>query len=310
MSGNAALSSNPVQETDGISRRQAWVLATRPKTLPAAVAPVAVGTAVAVRNGAFALLPALAALAGALLLQVGVNLANDYFDFTKGVDTAGRKGPLRVTQAGLISPGQVRAGMALVFLLAAAIGAYLISVGGLPILIVGTASILSALAYSGGPWPLASHGLGDIFVFLFFGLAAVCGTYYVQALDLAGLAVAAALPPGLLITAILVVNNLRDIDSDEKVGKRTLAVRLGPRGTLAEYAGLLAGAYLCLPAVWLSGAAGPWVLLPFLTLPLAIPLLRTLEREHRDGPAMNRALADTARYTLVFCILFAIGIVL
>lgn len=294
----------------GISRPGAWLLAARPKTLPAAVAPVAVGIAVAVRDGAFVLLPALAALAGALLLQVGVNLANDYFDFRKGVDTAGRKGPLRVTQAGLITPEEVRAGMTLVFFLAALVGTYLVLVGGWPILLVGTASILSALAYSGGPRPLASHGLGDIFVFLFFGLAAVCGTYYVQALEVTVLAAAAAVPPGLLITAILVVNNLRDIETDAKAGKRTLAVRLGPRGTLLEYAALLAGAYLCLPAIRVFAEAGPWVLLPFLTLPMAAPLLRSLKEEHRDGPAMNRALAGTARYTLVFCLLFAAGIVL
>lgn len=304
------MSRSPVQDTAGVSRRQAWMLAARPKTLPAAVAPVAVGTAVAVRDGSFAPLPALAALAGALLLQVGVNLANDYFDFKKGVDTAGRKGPLRVTQAGLISPEDIRLGMALVFLLAALVGIYLIAVGGWPILAVGTASILAALAYSGGPWPIASHGLGDIFVFLFFGLAAVCGTYYVQALALTPFALAAAVPPGLLITAILVVNNLRDIETDSKVDKRTLAVRLGPRGTLAEYVALIAGAYLILLALWLSGSADGWITLPFFTLPMTVPLLRTLEKEYRDGPAMNRALAGTARYTLVFCLFFAIGIVL
>jgi 1,4-dihydroxy-2-naphthoate octaprenyltransferase len=271
---------------------------------------VAVGIAVAVRDGLFAPLPALACLAGALLLQVGVNLANDYFDFTRGVDTAGRKGPLRVTQAGLIPPGEVRAGMMLTFLLAAAVGVYLVAVGGWPILLVGIASILSALAYSGGPWPLASHGLGDLFVFIFFGLAAVCGTYYVQALRLTELALAASVPPGLLITAILVVNNLRDIESDGKAGKRTLAVRLGPLGTLAEYTALLAAAYLFLPALWVSGKTGFWILLPCLTLPMAAPLLASLAREYADGPAMNRALAGTARYTLVFCLLFSLGIML
>jgi 1,4-dihydroxy-2-naphthoate octaprenyltransferase len=266
------------------------MLAARPKTLPAAVAPVAVGIAVAVRDGSFAPLPALAALAGALLLQVGVNLANDYFDFKKGVDTAGRKGPLRVTQAGLISPDDVRLGMALVFLLAALVGVYLVAIGGWPILLVGTASILAALAYSGGPWPIASHGLGDVFVFLFFGLAAVCGTYYVQALALTPFAVTAAVPPGLLITAILVVNNLRDIETDSKVGKRTLAVRLGPRGTLAEYAALVAGAYLLLPVLWLSGAeprpGGHGALHPRL-----LPLLR-----HRDR-SLERAVAPSRNPT-------------
>jgi 1,4-dihydroxy-2-naphthoate octaprenyltransferase len=293
-----------------ISRRQAWLLASRPKTLPAAVAPVLVGTALALSEGKFALLPALAALAGALLLQVGVNLANDYFDFRRGIDTAGRKGPMRVTQAGLISPGLVLLGMITVFAAAAAVGVYLISIGGWPILLVGTASILSALAYSGGPWPLASHGLGDLFVFIFFGLVAVGGTYYVQALEITPLAVAVAVPPGLLITAILVVNNMRDIETDAGTGKRTLAVRLGPRGSLAEYLLLIAGAYFTTAALWLSGGTGPWVLLTLLSLPRVIPLVKTLRHRCDDGPAMNEALAGTARLTLVFCLLFSLGLII
>lgn len=297
-------------ERKGITQVEAWLLAARPKTLPAAVAPVAVGTAAAVAVGKFSPLPALAALAGALLLQIGVNLANDYFDFRRGIDSEGRKGPLRVTQAGLISPAGVLVGMIVVFAAAAAVGLYLIAVGGWPILILGTASILSALAYSGGPWPLASHGLGELFVFLFFGLAAVCGTFYVQALEITPLAVAAAFPPGLLITAIIVVNNMRDIESDGRTGKRTLAVRLGPRGSLAEYVLLILGAYVLAILPWLRGMTGPWVLLTLLSLPRVSPLVGTLSKNYDDGPAMNRALAGTARLTLVFCILFSIGLML
>ncbi len=296
--------------TAGIPQGKAWLLAARPKTLPAAVAPVMVGTSLAIAGGKFDPLPALAALAGALLLQIGVNLANDYFDYRRGIDGAGRKGPLRVTQAGLISPEGVRMGMIAVFSAAAAVGLYLVAVGGWPILAVGAASILAALAYSGGPWPLASHGLGDLFVFLFFGLAAVGGTYYVQAGEITPLALAVAVPPGLLITAILVVNNVRDIDTDGRTGKRTLAVRLGPRGSLAEYLLLLGGAYLTASVLWVSGSTGPLVLLTALSLPMATPLLGTLRDRHDDGPAMNEALAGTARLTFLFCFLFSIGLII
>jgi 1,4-dihydroxy-2-naphthoate octaprenyltransferase len=288
-----------------ISRRKAWLLATRPKTLPAAIAPVVVGAAVALGDGVFSPLPALAALAGALLLQVGVNLANDYFDFGRGIDAPDRKGPLRVTQAGLIPPGQVRGGMVVAFALAALVGLYLVARGGVPILAVGIASILSALAYSGGPWPLASLGVADLFVFVFFGPVAVCGTYFVQARALSGAAAAASIGPGLLITAILVVNNLRDIETDARAGKRTLAVRLGPRGAFAEYLLLLGLPYLLPPAFLAAGVRGPLILLPLLSLPLAIPLVKTLAGRRDDGPAMNAALAGTARLSLVYSLLFA-----
>lgn len=292
----------------GISRGRAWVLAARPKTLPAALSPVIVGTAAAAGDGAFAALPALAALAGALLLQIGVNLANDYFDYRGGVDTAARKGPLRVTQSGLIPPGQVRAAMAGTFAAAALVGVYLVARGGWPILAVGVASILSALAYSGGPWPLASHGVADLFVFAFFGPVAVCGTYFVQAGAVTATPAAASIGPGLLITAILVVNNLRDIETDARAGKRTLAVRLGPRGALAQYVLLLAGSFLAPPLLFAGGIRGGAVLLPLLSAPLALPLVRTLATRREDGPAMNAALAGTARLTLAYCLLLAVGL--
>lgn len=292
-----------------VTRRQAWMLAARPKTLPAAVAPVIVGTALAIRDGAFRPLPALAALIGALLLQIGVNLANDYFDHISGVDQPDRKGPIRVTQSGLIPPTQVRAAMGLIFGLAAVIGVYLIIVGGWPILAIGVASILSALAYSGGPFPLASHGLGDLFVFVFFGLCAVCGTYWVQALDLPPLVIAAAVPPGLLITAILVVNNLRDIDTDRRGGKRTLAVMLGEAGARAEYVALLGGSYL-IPVILVAvGILDVWAVLPLLTLPLAVRLIRAIYASN-DGPVMNKSLARTAQLSLIFSLLFSLGLML
>jgi 1,4-dihydroxy-2-naphthoate octaprenyltransferase len=292
------------------SRGKAWLLAARPKTLPAAIAPVVVGAAAALGDGAFAALPALAALLGSLLLQIGVNLANDYFDFGRGVDTPDRKGPVRVTQAGLIPPSQVRLGMVAAFAAAALVGVYLIVRGGTPILVVGVASILSALAYSGGPWPLAALGVADLFVFVFFGPVAVCGTYFVQAGAVSGTAAAASIAPGLLITAILVVNNLRDIQTDARAGKRTLAVRLGARGSLIEYMLLLGVPFLIPPAFLASGVRGPLILLPLLALPLAAPLVRALVERRDDGPAMNAALAGTARLALVYCLLLAVGLAL
>lgn len=292
-----------------ITAAQAWVLATRPKTLPAAVAPVLVGVALAIRDGGFRFWPALAALAGALLLQIGVNLANDYYDYQRGVDTAERLGPVRVTQSGLLRPEQVRRGMIAVFALAALAGLYLIAVGGWPILVIGVASILAALAYSGGPFPLGSHGLGDLFVFIFFGLVAVGGTYYVQTRTITPFVLLAATPAGLLITDILVVNNLRDIESDARAGKHTFAVLLGNRGTRAEYVLLAAVAYLIPLALWLAGQASAWVMLPWLTLPL---MARQAQRivGGLSGRPLNKVLAATAQIALLFSLLFALGLVL
>jgi len=291
-----------------ISPIDAWILAARPKTLPAAVAPVMVGSAMAAVHNSFALLPAIAALAVALLLQIGVNLANDYFDFIKGVDSDDRLGPLRVTQSGLIPPARVRVAMIITLGLAGLPGLYLLYVGGWPVLVIGAASILAALAYSGGPYPLASNGLGDLFVFIFFGLVAVCGTYYVQTLMLTATVVLIGADVGLLITAILVVNNLRDIASDSRTGKRTLAVRLGASGTKLEFSLLLAVAY-CGPLVfWISGIFSVWVLLPFISAPLAWRLIRNIRRTP-DGPRLNHTLASTAKLAFLFSLLLAIGII-
>ncbi len=289
---------------------RAWAMAARPKTLPAAVAPVLVGVALAQADGRFAPLPALAALVAALLIQIGTNLANDYYDCVKGADVAGRKGPTRVAQSGLIPLQRLRAAMVLTLAAAAVVGLYLVAVGGWPILAIGVASLVSAVAYTGGPFPLGYHGLGDLFVFLFFGLAAVCGTYYVQALSFTPQVLAAAIPMGTLTTAILVVNNLRDIETDRQTGKRTLAVMIGPRATRLEYVLLLALAYAVPVLFWLAGWSSAGVLLAWATLPLALRLVRTVVYRTVEGPLLNKALAGTATLDLAFGVLFAVGLVL
>lgn len=291
-----------------MSRLQAWILATRPKTLPAAVSPVLVGCALAFRSGHFNPLIACAAFAVSLLLQIGVNLANDYFDFKRGVDTKDRLGPTRVTQSGLIPPGTVKSAMSVVLLLAGIAGLYLVYIGGWPILLLGIASILSALAYSGGPFPLASNGLGDLFVFIFFGPVAVCGTYYLQALEVSDLAVLLSICPGFLITAILVVNNTRDIETDSKVGKRTMAVLLGVKGSRFEYLLLLIISYLIPIGLVIIGTASPPLLLVLFSLPAAYSLVRLILS--KSGSILNQALAGTAKLTFWFCLLLSIGLVI
>lgn len=286
---------------------QIWLLAARPKTLPAAAVPVIVGTAVAISERVFNPGPALAALFGALLIQIGTNLANDVFDYKKGADTTARLGPLRVTQAGLLSPRQVLIGMGLTFGLAALIGVYLAVVGGWPIIVIGLLSITAGMAYTGGPFPLGYNGLGDLFVFIFFGLVAVCGTYYVQAGTVSVATWWAAVPVGLLATAILVVNNLRDIDTDRAAGKKTLAVRFGTGGAQIEYTLLVTGAYLSPLLMWLTGVSTAWVLLAWLSLPLTRPLLQLIW--HEKGRALNQALAGTARLELVYGLLFSAGLI-
>jgi 1,4-dihydroxy-2-naphthoate octaprenyltransferase len=284
-----------------------WLLAARPKTLPAAAAPVIVGTAVALNEDVFRLGPALAALLAALLIQIGANLANDVFDYKKGADAGDRLGPLRVTQAGLLTPGQVMSGMLLTFGLAALLGVYLILVGGWPVLVIGLLSITSGIAYTGGPFPLGYNGLGDLFVFLFFGFAAVCGTYYVQAGTVSAAALWASIPMGALTTNILVVNNLRDIETDRAAGKMTLAVRLGARGAQAEYLLLLALAYAAPLLMWLLKVTTPWVLLAWLSLPWTVSPLRLVLNE--EGRILNKALAETARLVLLFAMFFSLGLV-
>lgn len=285
----------------------AWLLAARPKTLPAAVAPVIVGTAVAIAEGGFAFLAALAAIAVALLLQIAANFSNDVFDFHRGADTHTRLGPPRVVQQGLISPRQVMLATGFVIVASMVAGLYLVWRGGWPILVLGLLAILSAVAYTGGPAPLGYLGLGDLFVFVFFGLVAVVGTAYVQTRDATALAVLAAVPMGCFATAILVVNNLRDIDGDRAANKRTLAVRLGVQGARREYVLLIAVAYVAPPFMWALGLLSGWWWLSWLSLPLVWPVVRGVI--HEQGAPLNARLAGTARVELVFSLLFAVSIV-
>ena len=287
---------------------RSWLLAIRPKTLPAAAAPVAVGTATAYAVGGFHPGPAIAALVGALLLQIASNLANDVIDFDRGVDTDERLGPTRVVQSGMLSARAVTIGLVVVLALAVLVGVYLTWAAGAVVVMIGIASILAALAYTGGPYPLGYHGLGDVTVFFFFGIVAVCGTAYVQALDVPWLAWWAAVPVGALATAILVVNNLRDIETDARAGKRTLAVRLGRPRTLIEYRALLALAYYIPVHLVLMGRLDAWGLLPLASLPLAYLLERRVSRD--TGAALNGALAATAQLLLAHGLLFAAGIAL
>lgn len=296
-----------VQSSPATIGWRVWLLAIRPRTLPAAVGPIAVGTAVAIEQDGFHLISAVAALLVALLLQIAANLANDLFDFKRGADVA-RVGPTRVTQSGLISPRMMGFATAIVLGLATLAGLALVWRGGWPVLALGVLALLAAVAYTGGPFPLGYHGLGDLFVFLFFGLVGVAGTAYVQTEELTWFAIWAAVPVGCLATAIIVVNNLRDIETDRAANKRTLAVRLGRAGTIAEYGILMAVAYLTPPLLWLTGEMSLWWWLPWLSLPLALPLLQKLRSE--QGRALNPVLGGTARLSLVYSLLFAGSILL
>lgn len=278
-----------------MSRFSAWLLAARPGTLAAAAAPVVAGSALATADRAFVQGPALAALVGALLIQIGSNFANDYYDFVKGGDTAGRVGPARAAQTGLLAPRAVWWGMAVALALAFLVGVYLVWVAGWPIVVIGLTSLLCAYAYTGGPFPLAYHGLGDLFVLIFFGPVAVAGTYYVQALSLSGDAVVAGVGLGLFSTAILVVNNLRDWETDAAAGKRTLAVRFGERFAVREYLGclVLAGAVPVVGILWLGWS--PWTLLAFVGLGRSVAAARlVIDYADRDRRALNPALLRTA----------------
>jgi len=266
----------------------------------AAVGPVAVGTALAHADGAAHAPAAVAALAGALLIQVGTNLVNDLADFRRGADDDDRLGPARAVQKGWLGQRAVAWGAALSFLAAVGVGTYLVSRGGWPIVALGLASVTAGIAYTAGPFPLGYHGLGDVFVLAFFGLAAVCGTYYVQALTVTPATVAAALAVGAPTTAILVVNNLRDRNTDARAGKRTLAVRFGATFARLEYAGLLAMAYI------VAAAQGWWV--PFASLPFALVQVRALRTA--DGVALNPHLGRTAGLGLLFSLLLALEVAL
>jgi 1,4-dihydroxy-2-naphthoate polyprenyltransferase len=284
-------------------------MAARPRTLPAAVAPVLVGTALAGFAHVFHPLRFVAALLGALFIQVGTNLSNDYSDARRGADAEDRLGPVRVTAGGLVPPRQVLIATYASFGLAVLFGIYLIAVAGWELLLVGAASILAGVAYTGGPKPYGYEGLGELFVFLFFGIVAVVGSFFVQVEALHWEAFALAVPVGLLAAAILVVNNVRDIDSDRRAGKRTLAVKLGREQTRVMYAAVVYLAYILTPITWVFGPTTAWVLLPWLTLPLATGVVRIV-RTRTDGPSLNGALAQSGMLQLAFCMLLSAGLLL
>jgi 1,4-dihydroxy-2-naphthoate octaprenyltransferase len=285
-----------------------WLLASRPKTLPAAVAPVLVGTAYAVgltnhlRWGTF-----IAAMLGAIFIQVGTNLSNDYSDARRGADTEERLGPVRVTAGGLVPPKSVLRATYIAFGCAVLCGVYLIAIAGWVVLAIGSASIIAGVLYTGGPRPYGYEGLGEVFVFLFFGLVAVSGSAYVQIEEFTWKALALAIPVGFLATAILVVNNIRDISTDSRAGKRTLAVRMGRERTRGLFGALVYGAFLALIplAIFITG----YVLVAAVAIVPAVVLVRKV-RVHSDGPTLNEALANTGALQLIFCVLLSAGLIL
>ncbi len=284
-----------------------WLMAARPRTLPAAVAPVLVGTALAATEGTFRPLSFVAAMLGALFIQVGTNLSNDYSDARRGADTEDRLGPVRVTAGGLLPPRRVLVGTYVAFGVAVAAGLYLAAVSGWELLVVGAASILAGVLYTGGPRPYGYEGLGELFVFLFFGVVAVAGSYFVQTEELRWEAVVLGVPVGLLAAAILVVNNVRDIDTDRRAGKRTLAVKLGRERARTLFVAMVVLAFVI--PVALIPPLSAWLLLPLAALPLAPPLVRAV-RTRTDGPALNGALAATGRLLAVFSLLLTGGVLL
>lgn len=287
-----------------------WIMAARPRTLPAALSPVIVGTAVAVaavdslRVGAF-----IAALGGSIFIQIGTNLANDYSDAKRGADVVDRLGPVRVTAAGLVAPRRVLVATWIAFGVAVAAGIYLAVIAGPIILAVGAASIVAGVLYTGGPRPYGYEGLGEVFVFVFFGLIAVNGSYFVQLERLDVLPAALSILIGLLTSAILIVNNVRDMDTDRRAGKRTFAVRAGRRVARLTFEGSVAASYVLLPVALLIGDGSAWGMLALLSLPLAIGPIGAL-RHREDGASLNVALASTGRLLAAYSVLLSAGLLI
>ncbi|MGA2470031.1 MAG: 1,4-dihydroxy-2-naphthoate polyprenyltransferase [Solirubrobacteraceae bacterium] len=282
-------------------------MAARPRTLPAALAPVLVGTSLAIHQGTFRPLAFVAALLGAMFIQIGTNLSNDYSDARRGADTDDRLGPVRVTAGGLAPPAQVLRATYATFGLAVLCGVYLIAIAGWLLLAVGAASILAGVLYTGGPRPYGYEGLGELFVFLFFGIVAVSGSYFVQRQTLPWEAFVLAVPVGLLIAGILVVNNVRDIESDRRSGKRTLAVRLGRRRTRVMFVAMLVLAFASGLVCWIAGPLSPWLALTLIAAPLAVVVARTV-CTRTDGPSLIGALARSGILALVYCLLLSAGV--
>jgi len=292
-----------------VSPLRLWLVAARPRTLPAAVSPVLVGTALAGEEDVFHPVRFVCALIGSVFIQVGTNLANDYSDARRGADTEDRLGPVRVTAGGLMPPRRVLVGTWVAFGIAVAAGAYLVAVAGWQLLLVGAASIAAGVLYTGGPRPYGYEGLGELFVFLFFGVVAVVGSYYVQVERFEWEAFALSVPVGLLAAAILVVNNVRDIETDRRAGKRTLAVRLGRLRTRRLYATMMLVAYAAPIVIWAAGGLSFCILLALLSAPLAVPLIRTVGTQ-TDGASLNEALAGTGQLLALYSLLLSGGVLL
>lgn len=304
-----------------VSKRRGWIIAARPQTLPAGMSPVIVGTALAIHDNVFSVLPALAALMGALLIQIGTNFANDYYDGIKGTDNIDREGFTRVTSSGIISPERVKKAMYITFFLSILIGIYLVYVGGIPILIVGILSIISGITYTGGPYPFGYYGLGDFFVFIFFGIIAVIGTYYVQVVasllsfsfplwippdTITVSSLLVSIPIACLTTCILVVNNIRDIENDKKAGKKTLAVIIGRKWSRIEFLSLLFVSYIM--PIFLIPNFGLTVLLPLLSFPYSF-FIANIVFTKNSGENLNSALKSTGKLLFIYSVLFSLGII-
>jgi 1,4-dihydroxy-2-naphthoate octaprenyltransferase len=288
-----------------------WLMAARPRTLPAAIAPVLVGTAAAVyaEGQVPRWLAFVAALIGSIFIQIGTNLANDYSDAKRGADTADRLGPVRVTSSGLVTPARVLRATWIAFAVAVAAGIYLAAVAGVVILLIGAVSIVAGILYTGGPRPYGYAGLGEVFVFLFFGLVAVNGSYYVQVERLDTLPLGLSIAVGFLATAILVVNNVRDLETDRRAAKMTLAVRMGRSNAVGLYQLMVVGAFLVLPLALWAGEASAWPMIGWLAAPLALKPLRIVS-SRTDGPALNGALAATGALLGAFSLLVTIGLLI
>ena len=285
-----------------------WLLAIRPKTLPAAVAPVLIGTAMAFGDGIHHFPTAFVCLFAALAIQIGTNLANDYYDFQKGTDTAERIGPIRATQAGLVRPMMMKAAFIFAFLLSGLACVWLVQRGGWPIAVLGVLAVLSGIFYTAGPYPLGYLGLGEIFVFIFFGPVAVAGTYYVQSMEINTAVLLAGVSPGLLSAGILAVNNLRDMETDRKSGKMTLAVRWGRSFALSEYLFCIIASAMTPVLIYILIEDHVGILACVLINLLAIPVIKTVFTQ--PGDSLNRALASTGKLLLIYSVLFALGWIL
>lgn len=285
-----------------------WILASRPKTLLAGIVPVMVGSALAISQGKFFLIYSVVALICSVLIQIGTNFTNDLYDYLKGSDTIKRKGPRRVLASGLISVKEMRYAIFLVFGLTFMLGLYLVYFSGLLILWVGIFSIFAGIIYTAGPFPLAYNGLGDIFVFIFFGIIGTIGTYYLHTQEVSLIGLIVSVPVGALITNILVVNNFRDIEEDREANKKTLAVILGRDFSQWQFIILISISYATSAVLHFYFNYKLWIFLPLATLPLAILLVKMLFT--LSGEALNKTLELSAKFAGLFGLLFSIGLIL